>query len=128
MIETFKELHEEKEKACIEIWHKFGKDFIDASDLQIESQGDSTVFRITLSPTNDHQIEDANDIFFDNSHTISEIIIHDEEVKLSATEWLQAHPDPEHSLKLELNYKKSYEFSAGLQPLEEDGLALLVSY
>ena len=110
-----------KGQTSIDVWHKYGADTIGAKQTEIELKDDYAIFRITLSPVDANQSDDAN-IFTDAPETISKVTIRDDYIRKNASNFLNAYSDSIAFVNLEIVYNKSHTFSSGLKALDDDGL------
>jgi hypothetical protein len=110
-----------KGQTSIDVWHKYGADSIGAKQTEIELKDDYAIFRITLSPVDGNQSDDAN-IFTEYPETISKVTIRDDYIRKNASKFLNAYSDRIAFVNLEIVYNKIHTFSSGLKTLDDDGL------
>ena len=110
----------------IELWHKFGSVSILAVETEVELMPDHAVFRTKLKPAGGNQKDDADDVFEKADSQLTKITIRDQQIRKVASRFLNTYKQIKY-VKLEIFYKKKYEFSVGLKPLDDDGLSFTVS-
>ena len=111
-----------KGQTSIEVWYKYGADSIGAKETEIELMKDHAIFRVTLSPVDGNQFQDANNIFIEYPETISKVIIRDDHIRKNVSKFLNAYSNRISFVNLELVHNRKHAFSSGLKPLDDDGL------
>jgi len=112
-----------KGSTSIEVSYKFGEESIGASNAEIELMDDHAVFRVKISPCGGNEAEDARSVFSDYPHTITNVVIRDEQVRKKTDEFLGAYAERIGSVRLELLHHKKFKFHTCLKLLDQDGLA-----
>jgi hypothetical protein len=96
-----------------------------ATETEVELMPDHAVFRTKLKPVGGNQRDDANDVFENTDSQLTRISIRDEQIRKVGSKFLNAHKEIKY-VKLEIFYKKIYEFSVGIKPIDDDGLLFTI--
>jgi len=112
-----------KGSTTIEYWHEFGADIVRAINTEIELKPDHAIFRVTLKPVDGNQRMDADRIFLNNLNALTKIKFSDSQIRKATARFLNAYKDRINHIKLEIIYKRSYEFNTSLKPTGKDGLS-----
>lgn len=115
-----------KGQSSVEIWHEFGTDSIGVKQAEVELMDDHAIFRFNIAPVDSNQSDDAKNIFGNHPESISRVIIRDDHIRDKSSKFLEAYWEKISSIKLVLNHKTDFVFSATLRQLDSDGLEFVI--
>ena len=111
-----------KGNTTIEYWRGSDSDTIQSTNTEFELQSDHAIFRTTFKPVSDDQSIDADKVFPNKIKELTQISLNDAQIRKLTGKFLSAYKDRLSYIKLEIVYKKSYQFNVDIKPKDDDGL------